>query len=474
MNILMIVLTPAILAAGAILVVLADAVSRNAATLTYRMSAAVLIAAMFSSLYLFNHQGSAFGGMIYQDSFSLLASFLFTLAAFITLLMTQDSPFANAQFHSLLLLSVVGMILLVAGGHFLILFIGLEVLSLSIYVLASFSKKDPLSIESGLKYFLLGSFASAFFLYGATFIYGATGTMQLKGIAAAIQTPGFHGANLLMLGIIFLIVGYGFKISIVPFHMWTPDVYEGAPTPVTAFMAATVKAAALASAIRVFQVAFSQPSIAQFVQPMIWILAVLTMFVGNITAIWQNNLKRLLAYSSIAHAGYMLVGALAAPDQVQQSILYYFAAYVFMNLGAFTIVAYLERTSGAIEIENYTGLAYTRPGMAVLMTIFLMSLGGLPPTAGFFAKFYLFRAVLEAGHVWIVVLAVLNSAISFYYYLRVVISMFTPEKERAAVPAPALSIPLLVVLILTLGGTVALGLFPNIFIELARAVQIAS
>lgn len=474
MNILMIVLTPAILAAGAILVILADAVSKNAAVFTYRISAAILIAAMFSSLYLFNHQGSAFGGMIYQDSFSLLTSFLFALAAFVTLLMTQDSPYANAQFHSLLLLSVVGMILLVAGGHFLTLFIGLELLSLSIYVLASFSKKDPLSIESGLKYFLLGSFASAFFLYGATFIYGATGTMQLKGIATAIQAPGFSGANLLMLGIIFLIVGYGFKISIVPFHMWTPDVYEGAPTPVTAFMAATVKAAALASAIRVFQVAFSQPSIAQFMQPLIWILAVLTMFVGNITAIWQNNLKRLLAYSSIAHAGYMLVGALASPEQVQQSILYYFAAYVFMNLGAFTIVAYQERTTGATEIENYTGLAYTRPGLAVLMTIFLMSLAGLPPTAGFFAKFYLFRAVLETGHVWIVVLAVLNSAISFYYYLRVVITMFTPEKERAAAPAPALSIPLLIVLILTLGGTVALGLFPNIFIELARAVQIAS
>lgn len=474
MNNLLIILSPAIVAGGAILVILVDALVKKPETLTFRLSILTLIASMFTSMYFFNRQGSAFGGMFYLDSFSLLASMLFMIAAFVTLLMTQDSPFANAQFHSLLLLSVVGMILLVAGGHFLILFIGLEVLSLSIYVLASFAKKDPLSAESGMKYFLLGSFASAFFLYGATFIYGATGTMQLTAIAAAIRMPGFASSNLVMLGIVFLVVGYGFKISIAPFHMWTPDVYEGAPTPVTAFMAATVKAAALASAVRVFQVAFSAPALADFVKPLIWILAVMTMFVGNITAIWQNNLKRLLAYSSIAHAGYMLVGALAAPEQVQQSILYYFAAYVFMNLGAFTIVEYLERTARITEVDQMTGFTYARPVLAVLMTVFLMSLGGLPPTAGFFAKFYLFRAVLDSGQVWIVILAVLNSAISFYYYLRIVITMFTPEKERALSPLAAVTLPLIIVLILTLWGTITLGLFPNKFIELARAVQIAS
>lgn len=474
MNNLLIILSPAIVAGGAILVILVDALVKKSETLTFRLSILTLIASMFTSMYFFNRQGSAFGGMFYLDSFSLLASMLFMIAAFVTLLMTQDSPFANAQFHSLLLLSVVGMILLVAGGHFLILFIGLEVLSLSIYVLASFAKKDPLSAESGMKYFLLGSFASAFFLYGATFIYGATGTMQLTAIAAAIRMPGFASSNLVMLGIVFLVVGYGFKISIAPFHMWTPDVYEGAPTPVTAFMAATVKAAALASAVRVFQVAFSAPALADFVKPLIWILAVMTMFVGNITAIWQNNLKRLLAYSSIAHAGYMLVGALAAPEQVQQSILYYFAAYVFMNLGAFTIVEYLERTARITEVDQMTGFTYARPVLAVLMTVFLMSLGGLPPTAGFFAKFYLFRAVLDSGQVWIVILAVLNSAISFYYYLRIVITMFTPEKERALSPLAAVTLPLIIVLILTLWGTITLGLFPNKFIELARAVQIAS
>ena len=239
-------------------------------------------------------------------------------------------------------------------------------------------------------------------------------------------------------------------------------------------MAATVKAAALASAIRVFQVSFSDPGIASFWMPLVWVIAVLTMVVGNVTAIWQNNLKRLLAYSSIAHAGYMLAGILAAPDQVQQSILYYFAAYVFMNLGAFTIVSYMERNAAATEIDQYQGMAYTRPVLAVLMTVFLMSLGGLPPTAGFLAKFYLFRAVLEQGYVWLVVLAVLNSAISFYYYLRVVISMFTPEKEPLVAPVGSLSAAIVVILALTLGGTVILGLLPNFFIELARAVQIVS
>jgi NADH-quinone oxidoreductase subunit N len=254
--------------------------------------------------------------------------------------------------------------------------------------------------------------------------------------------------------------------------MWTPDVYEGAPTPVTAFMASTVKAAALASLLRVFLIAF--PSVSDFWQPLIWILSVATMFLGNLSALSQNNLKRLLAYSSIAHAGYMLTGLLAEPAQAQQTILYYFASYAFMNLGAFAVVAWLERTAGVHEISQYQSMAYTRPYLAVLMTLFLVSLGGLPPTAGFFGKFYLFRAVLEANHVWIVVLAVINSAISFYYYLRVVIAMFTPEKEPITAPTARVSLPVLVVLALTLIGSLWLGLFPEVFLNLARTISMAA
>lgn len=468
----MIILLPLLLLAGAVIVILLDAFISNSSRKSYAFTILILIATLLTSLFLWPYQGSAFNGMIVLDSFSLIASFLFCLAGVITMLLLQDSPLSTSQFHCLLLLTLVGMILLVSGANFVVLFIGLEILSLSIYVLAAFAKNDPLSAESGMKYFLLGSFASAFFLYGVAFVYGATGSIQLNAIARAIGSPEFANHPYLYLGIIFLIVGYGFKISLAPFHMWTPDVYEGAPTPVTAFMAATVKAAALASAIRVFLVAFPAETIAQFWRPLIWILAVITMSVGNLTAIWQNNLKRLLAYSSIAHAGYMLLGLLAAPDDAQQSILYYFAAYIFMNLGAFAIVSYLERTAGILNVDQYQSMAYLRPVLATCMMLFLVSLGGLPPTAGFFGKFYLFRAVLQEGYVWAVIIAVLNSAISFYYYLRIVIAMFTPEKEGVVLPVSRMALPLIVTLIITVWGTISLGLFPGFFLEIARAASI--
>lgn len=471
MNAMMILLIPLILLAGAVIVILIDAFAGNASRISFSVSLFTLLASLVTSFFLWNVRGSVFGGMFVLDSFSLAASALFLLAALIAILLTHGTGEEIPQFHTLVLLTVIGMILLTGGTHFLVLFIGLEVLSLSIYVLAAFSKRDPKSAESGLKYFLLGSFASAFFLYGIAFIYGGTGSLQFNGIAASIAKTASGNNTILYLGITFLLIGFAFKISLAPFHMWTPDVYEGAPTPVTGFMAATVKAAALAALIRVFLVAL--PGVTTFWFPLVWILALATMFFGNLTALWQDNLKRLLAYSSIAHAGYMLVGLLGDPAQVQQSILYYFAAYVFMNLGAFTIISYLERNYEMLEISEYRGLAYNRPALATCMTLFLLSLGGLPPTAGFFGKFYLFRAVLQAGHVWIVVLAVINSAISFYYYLRVVISMFTPEKE-AAPAGVRLSTPLLIVLLLTVAGTITLGLFPNFFIELVRSVSILS
>ena len=470
MRSLFVILLPSILFTASVIVILLDAFMRDSTRATYRFSLLILAATMLASLFLWDKQASAFEGMIVLDSFSLVATFLFCLAGLVTLLLADGSTVSTSQFHCLVLLTLVGMILLISGTHFLIIFIGLEILSLSVYVLAAFAKEDPLSAESGLKYFLLGSFASAFFLYGAAFIYGAAGSLQLNVIAKSITYSNFNGQVFLLLGVIFLLIGYAFKISLAPFHMWTPDVYEGAPTPVTAFMAATVKAAALASLLRVFVVAL--PSVHAFWAPLIWILAVVTMFWGNLTAIWQDNLKRLLAYSSIAHAGYMLTGVLADPQQAQQSLLYYFAAYVFMNLGAFCLVNYMERNRGILNISQYQGLAYSRPVLAVCLTLFLLSLGGLPPTAGFFGKFYLFRAVLQAGNVWLVILAVINSAISFYYYLRVVITMFTPEKEGAPVVTFPLSLPLIVTLVLTVWGTVSLGLAPGFFLEIARAASI--
>lgn len=474
MNELYVILLPLVLFCGSMIVILIDAFVSDSTKITYRASIGFLVLTMVLAVSLWTRQGSAFSDMVVLDRFSLGAVFLFCLAGWITLLLARDHAYCKTQFHSLLLLTLVGMALLVQGSHFLVLFIGLEILSLSIYVLAAFAKGDPLSIESGIKYFLLGSFASAFFLYGVAFIFGSTGTMHLAYMADSITFADSTVMPMLFLGIALLLVGFAFKISLAPFHMWTPDVYEGAPTPVTAFMAATVKAAALAALIRVFLIGFSLPAVVEFWMPLIWILAVVTMVFGNLTAVWQDNLKRLLAYSSIAHAGYMLVGLLAQRDQAQQAILYYFAVYVFMNLGAFAVVAYLEKNENALNISDYQGLGYTRPVLASCMTLFLVSLGGLPPTAGFFGKFYLFRAVLEAGHVWVVVLAVLNSAVSFYYYLRVVISMFTPEKEAAPAVAMVFPFTLIVTLALTVWGTLSLGLFPGFFLELAKSIALFS
>jgi NADH-quinone oxidoreductase subunit N len=472
MTTISVIAVPLILLIGAILVIIIDAFAADSASKSYLLSIVILVAAIFVSASLWGQQGIAFNGMIVHDNFSLISGLLFSLAGLITILLAQSTPLGTSQFHSLLLLTLIGMMLLVSGSNLLVLFIGLEILSLSIYVLACFYKRDPLSAESGMKYFLLGSFASAFFLYGLAFIYGGTGTLQIHKIALTIANPDFRNRTLLLLGIIFLLVGYGFKISIAPFHMWTPDVYEGAPTPVTGFMAATVKAAALASLIRVFLVSF--PAVSDFWIPIIWILSVLTMFAGNLAALMQNNLKRMLAYSSIAHAGYMLTGLLASPEQAQQTVLYYFATYIFMNLGAFTIVAYLDQTSNIVTVPQYQGLGYSRPLLATCMLVFLVSLGGLPPTAGFFGKFYLFRAVLQQGHVWLIVIAVINSAISFFYYLRVVYSMFTPVKQEAFVSPARISRALIFVLLITIGGTVSLGLFPNFFLELARAISLIS
>lgn len=472
MNAIYVISVPLILAIGAILIILIDAMAADSARKSYRVSIVVLVTAILVSASQWGQQGSAFNGMIVHDNFSLAAGFLFSLAALITVLLAQNTPLGVSQFHSLLLLTLIGMLLLVSGTNFMVLFIGLEILSLSIYVLACFHKRDPLSAESGMKYFLLGSFASVFFLYGMAFVYGSTGTLQLHQIASAVTNPAFESRTILLLGLVFLLVGYAFKISIAPFHMWTPDVYQGAPTVITGFMAATVKAAALASLIRVFLVAF--PAISDFWVPIIWILSVLTMFAGNLAALKQDNLKRMLAYSSIAHAGYMLTGLLASPALAEQTVLYYFATYIFMNLGAFTVVAYLDQTSDILMVDQYQGLGYTRPVLATCMLIFLVSLGGLPPTAGFFGKFYLFRAVLQEGHVWLVVIAVVNSAISFYYYLRIVYSMFTPVKEMAEVSKTRLSQAVILVLVLTMFGTISLGLFPNFFLELARAISIIS
>jgi NADH-quinone oxidoreductase subunit N len=374
-----------------------------------------------------------------------------------------------AEYYSLILFASAGMIILAGGTDLITIYLGLELMSISIYVLAAFIKRDPKSIEAGLKYFLLGAFTSGIVLYGMALVYGMTGTTNLAQIASYLSTqaePNFP----LVLAMILLITGFGFKVSLVPFHMWVPDVYEGAPTSVTAYMAAGTKAAGFAALIRIFMVAL--PLLQAQWTVLLWLLAVLTMTVGNVVAIAQNSVKRMLAYSSIAHAGYALIGVVAASDIGMTGVLFYLVAYVFMNIGAFSMIILLCKEGDRGDmLEDFTGLARTHPYAAFAFVVFFMSFAGIPPTAGFVGKLYLFAAAIKSGYIWLAVIGVVNSAISVYYYFRVasVMYMREPEGERVVSPSPALHAALAVMVV----ATVLLGLWPGPFIDGARSAVAA-
>jgi len=341
-------------------------------------------------------------------------------------------------------------------------------MSISIYVLAGIMRKDPKSVESAMKYFIMGAFATGFFLYGVALIYGSTGSFHLNEIASYISAGGSTSRSpLLIIGIALLTIGFGFKIAAVPFHMWTPDVYEGAPTSITAFMATGVKAAAFAGLIRVFYSALGafQPDWTAIM----WLLSVATMTLGNIVAISQSNIKRMLAYSSIAHAGYILVAFTAGNDLGTSSILFYLLAYAFMNIGAFTVVILLgKRGEENTLIADYAGIGFRYPLLAAAMTIFMLSMAGIPPLAGFMGKFYIFSAAVKAKFYWLAIIGVLNSAVSVYYYLRVTVLMYFRETEREITDL-AFSPAAIVGVVIAVAGVVYLGIFPSTILTLARA-----
>ena len=420
---------------------------------------------------LWGTDGALFGGMIVVDAPSLWFQVIFLVVTFITVLISiqyaAEEGLEQGEYYALLLFALLGAMLMAAGGDLLIIFLGLEIMSLAQYVLAGMRHNVLKSSESALKYFLLGAFASGFLLYGMSLLYGATGTTNLTAIAAAVREGGLADHPLLTIGMGLMVVGFGFKIAAVPFHMWTPDVYEGAPTPVTAFMSTAVKAAGFAALARVFLTALGdlQGSWA----PIFWGMAVLTMVVGNIAAITQPNIKRMLAYSSIAHAGYVLIAMAAAGPAGLTGLLFYLLAYAFMNLGAFTVVVALEqREDRHLLLEDYAGLGFRYPLLGLAMALFMFSLSGLPPTAGFMAKVYVFGAAVEQGYIVLVVIGVLNSLISLYYYLRPIVLMYMQE-ARADVPALHLNPFLLAGLVLTMLGTIHLGLFPSQWLGLAQA-----
>ena len=399
---------------------------------------------------------SLFEGMFVHDPFTVFFTLLFCAIAAIAVLMSWDyvrrTGIDHGEYWALLLCATLGMIVMAASNDLITIFLGLELMSLALYVLVGFRRSRLESNEAALKYFLLGAFASAFLLYGIALLYGATGTTNLTRMAAFLADSPLLTNPLLVVGGLLVLVGLGFKVAAVPFHMWTPDAYEGAPTTVTGYMSAGAKAAGFAALLRVAQLAL--PDLQADWRPLLSWIAILTMTVGNVAALLQNNLKRMLAYSSIAHAGYVLIAVIAGGPEGGSAAMFYLAVYSLMNLGAFGILALLGR--GAEErvlISDLAGLGFRHPLLGLAMAVFMLSLGGIPPTAGFMGKVYVFGVALEAGLIPLAVIGVLNSVISVFYYLRVTVAMYMQEPQGEPVPVswalPA-TIGVVVTLVLTL------------------------
>lgn len=402
---------------------------------TGALAAIGLAVSLGLTLAQIGRSASAFNGMLVLDGFSIFVQALLLISGLLGIALAYDyarrMDIERGEYYSLLLFSVIGMLLMAQAADLIVVFLALEMLSIPLYVLAAFARPRVDSEEAGLKYFLLGAFAGGFVLYGTALVYGATGTTSLSGIVAAVS--GGTSGLLLTIGAALILVGLGFKVAAVPFHMWTPDVYQGAPTAVTAFMAAGAKIAGFAALLRVFALAF--PTLSADLSPVLWALSALTMFGGNLIAISQTNIKRMLAYSSIAHAGYILMAFVpfGNPEVMPVSVaagLFYLVAYTLTNFGTWGVVITLEKAEGkGLQINDYAGLGRKYPALAAAMTIFMLSLTGMPPTLGLVGKFYLFRAVLQGGYTGLAVIGVITSLISAYYYLRVVVMMYMREGE---------------------------------------------
>jgi NADH-quinone oxidoreductase subunit N len=410
---------------------------------------------------------SAFTGLIALDSYSWFFNLLILIAAGVTVLASirylTDQGLELYEYFSLLLFASAGMMFMVSANHILVIFVGLETLSISVYILAGLLSGNPKSGESALKYLILGGFSSGIFLYGAALLYGAAGSLALPAL-----TKHFSGGSpgqMALIGMGLLLAGFSFKVAAVPFHMWTPDVYEGAPTPITGFMSVGVKAAAFAAFVRVFFESFPEAQVNW--SQILWIMAVLTMVLGNLAALLQENIKRMLAYSSIAHAGYILIGMIAGKEAGTSGVLYYLLAYTFTNLGAFGVVALVGSKGEAnVMIDDYRGLAKRNPLVALVMSIFLFSLAGIPPTAGFVGKFTIFSAAISSGYIWLVVIGVLTSAASVFYYFRVVMKMYMEVPETTPEPLQ-FGAGMIMALFIALVGVLYIGIFPTTYLNLA-------
>jgi NADH-quinone oxidoreductase subunit N len=427
-----------------------------------------LTGALVASCFLWDTDAVSFG-VVRADNFALFINIILCIVGIITMVFSNDvvdrEELPAGEYYALTLFAIAGMMLMAAATDLLVIFLALEVLSLAVYVLTGLRRVNVNGAEGAFKYFLLGAFSSAFFLYGIAFAYVISGSTRLDIVGSAVATGGSTTLQFLAVGL--LAVGFCFKVSAVPFHMWTPDAYEGAPTIVTAFMSTGVKAAAFAAFARVF-LSTLEPMQAHWV-PILGGIAAVTMVAGAVLGVLQNNIKRMLAYSSIAHAGYLLLGIVAANSAGKAAVLFYLLTYAVANLGALGIVALLGTAEEPHdELRDFAGLWTTRPALAGLMTVFLLSLGGFPPTAGFIGKWYIFSAAVEDGHYWLAVIGVLSSVVSVFFYLRIVVMMYMTEE--GAVPArPRVSVPAMAALGFAMLATFYLGVLPTRVLDYALA-----
>jgi NADH-quinone oxidoreductase subunit N len=420
-------------------------------------------------------RGQWYSNLWIVDDYNLFFHLVFLLIAAMTILISIDflqrEGMNHAEYYALLLFATAGMLTMSGANELMMVFIGLEILSIATYVLAGFRRTDLKSNESALKYFLLGSFASAFFLYGTALIFGATGSTNLFAIAETLRSAQVQ-ASLVQLSAAMMLIALCFKVAVAPFHIWTPDVYEGAPTPVTGFMSAGPKAAGFAVLIRIFLTAF--PTLDERWTSMIGLIAALTMVLGNVVALVQTNIKRMLAYSSIAHAGYVAVAFAASSERGVAAALFYLLAYSLMNLGAFAIIVMLSRSGEKlVNISDYAGLASKRPRLAAALSLFLLSLAGAPATAGFAGKFFIFQAAVESGLVWLAIIGVGTTVVSFYYYLYVIVQMYMrePAEEFSDVQTTR---SLILVLAVAVIATIYLGVLPTRLLDWTAAAALTA
>jgi NADH-quinone oxidoreductase subunit N len=465
------ILPEIILSVFAIFIILLDPfLSKERKMICGHVAWIAVVLAFLANLSLWDLQEATFSDMFLVDNFATFFKFIFLIGSFLIIFVSMNylkrEEILHGEYFGLILFSTLGMMLLASGFDLVIIFLGLEIMSISLYVLTGFRRSDLKSNEAALKYFLMGAFATGFLLYGIVMMYGSVGSTNLEKIIKTIALGEAGPGLMVWAGAGLLLVGFGFKVAAVPFHMWVPDVYQGAPTPITAFISAGPKAAGFAALLRVFL--FSFVTIKVDWTTIVWIMAALTMTTGNIIAIAQSDIKRMLAYSSIAHAGYVLVALVAGGETGVSSALFYLLSYTFMNIGAFTIVILLGRKGQEnTGLDDYSGLAARSPLLAILMSVFMFSLAGFPPTAGFMGKFYVFSAAVKSGFVGLVVIGVLNSLVSVYYYLRIVVIMFmrAPEPEAQRIP---IAFGTGLVLLISIWGVLHLGILPESLLNLAQ------